>query len=136
MPTLLRDLEAAEECLNGHARALAEDPLGLHLPPLDEAGDLPSAQTLRALAVLYLQGELEQAGLLPVAEMLAEARAQLALRSLAAARKLENFARQMSAQYDLASRNRIFARLFGTGRAVVNGDGTPVNRDFERLVAE
>jgi hypothetical protein len=133
--TVSRDLDAAEACLAGEAFALAEDPLELRLPPLDAHSALLDSATLRAVAALYLHGELEQAGVVPVAEMLAEARAQLALRGSGAARKLEDFARDMRSQYDLASRNRIFARLFGTGRAVLNGEGTPVNREFESLLA-
>lgn len=136
MPALAAALDDADGCLAVAPVALArpdDDPLAVRLPPLppDAAFD---PRGVRALAALYLHSQLEQAGLLPAVEMLAEARDQLAVRTTAAA-KLEEFARGMPAQYDLPSRNRIFARLFGTGRAVLAGDGTPVNREFEHRLA-
>lgn len=134
---LQRSLMLAQACLQGprHALALANgDPLGLDLPPLlnGAGGVLPSAEALRGLAALYLQAELEQTGVILVAEALAEERTGLALRSPQAAAKLERFAEQRRDWYDRGRRLRLFARLFGLGTAT---DGE-ANHGFQQAFAQ
>ncbi len=130
---LQRSLLLAQACLNGPAHALAlggGDPLGLDLPPLlnGSGGILPTAAALRALAALYLHAELEQTGLVLVAEALAQERGVLALRSEQAAARLERFAEQQRTWYDRERRLRLFARLFGLG----SSGGGDVNDGFQQ----
>lgn len=116
--------------------ALADDPLHLDFPPLHGSTGA-STQTLRLTATLYLQSELEQAGLVVAAEGLAAARDLLQART-ALATKLEDYAAAMhgagaSAWIDAARRGQLFARLFGANTAPAN-EGT--NRGFEQLLAQ
>ena len=74
---LERSLLISSACLNGHLASMAlangHDPLRLNLPPLlsgEENGLTPSETALRAMAAIYLQAELEQTGLIIVAEAL------------------------------------------------------------------
>lgn len=126
---LNRSLLLAQACLNGPEAAPAR-PLGLELPPLlDGAGGImPRAEALNALAALYLHAELEQTGLILVAEALVQERAGLALRSQGAAARLERFAEQQRDWYDRDRRLRLFARLFGLGPTT----GGDVNHDFQQ----
>jgi hypothetical protein len=135
-PPLSGALAVADACLAppGPAALAADgDPLRLSLPPLDggAAGAVPTPEALRALAALYLQAELEQAGVIPVAEMLAAARAEFPPVGDTAVAKLEAFAEHARGLYDQHGRARVFARLFGLGPASTNADGAPVNRDFQ-----
>ena len=71
----------------GHAASFAlatveNDPLRLSLPPIIGSGSsstTPDSATLQVIATLYLQAELEQAGVIPVADMLADSRYQLSI---------------------------------------------------------
>src|SRR5437016_1003284 len=73
--------------------ARVEDPLRLDLPPmLTAVGQAPDAEILRVMAVLYFQAELEQAGVIAVAELLAASRNTLEVRSTRVSRKLDEFA--------------------------------------------
>ncbi len=51
------------------------------------------------MAALYFQAELEQAGVIPVAEVLTDARFQLQVRDAEAAQRLEDFASDMQAHW-------------------------------------
>jgi hypothetical protein len=113
----------------------ADDPLRLDLPPLSGSGALlPDASVLRVMASLYLHSELEQAGVIPVAELLTEHRLNLSVTSEKAARLLEEFYRRARQWYDRDSRNRIFARLFGRG-LVAGQPGQNVNGEFQQRLA-
>jgi hypothetical protein len=113
------------------------DPLRLNLPPLGYpgTGSQPDPASLRVLGALYLYAEAEQAGLIPVAEVMALNRATLPVQDAAGAGKLESFAHGMQNWLDRQHRNTLFARLFGIGEAATNDQGVLVNRDFERALA-
>ena len=115
---------------------VAQDPLRLNLPPLGYpgTGSQPDAASLRVLGALYFFAEVEQAGLIPVAEVMALNRATLPVQDLAGAGKLESFARAMRNWFDRQHRATLFARLFGLGEAATNDQGILVNRDFERAL--
>lgn len=134
-----RSLLLANASLNGQVHALSNgsDPLRLNLPPLldDSAGMMPSASMLHAMAAIYLQAELEQTGIVVVAEALAQMRASLGLRSRTAAQKLEDFARQQRDWYDREQRHQLFVRLFGIGDITPESRGFEVNRDFQQRFA-
>jgi hypothetical protein len=109
----------------------AGDPLRLDLPAIGSgSGEAPSASTLRVLASLYLAAELEQAGVVPIAELLADQRDSLDLPSYEAAAKLDAFAQHQHQWFDRAGRVRLFARLFGVGPGATNDAGVGANRDF------
>ncbi len=114
----------------GRARAL--DNFNLDLPPATGPGEGLSAATLQSLATLYLQSQLEQAGIIPAAEALADARGSLALPTEQLAEHLERFAQQARNWYDRRSRDQLFARVFGTGAGATPEAGAAVNRDFEQ----
>lgn len=113
----------------------SDDPMRINLPPLlpagPEAGLTPEA--LRAIAALYLEAELEQAGVILVTELLSESSDKLGLMSVGAATKLDDFSRRRRDWYDRGQRGQIFARLFGIGGAGV--DSTAANNEFQRLFA-
>src|SRR5262249_33287076 len=117
-----------------YALAAGEAPLRLDLPPmLAGAGHAPDAATLRMMAALYLQAEMEQAGVIPVAELLAQSRRTLEVRGASASRKLDEFAERARHQwYDRQSRGQTFARLFGVGADPRDGGA---NRDFQQRLA-
>ena len=118
------------------ALAAASDPLRIDIPPLGAGeGGAPSVQGLRALSALYLQAELEQAGIVPVAELLAREWDSLSVSSEDAAALLEEFASRSRDWFDRDGRDRIFARLFGLGRLAGETAGGAVNRDFENALA-
>ncbi len=122
---LSSSLALAERALGTIALAAAEDPLGLDLPPrLTE--DLPDGQTMSVIGSLYLFGELEEAGVIVAAELLADERDSFALPSAEAARRLDAFAQRRSEWPDRAARERLYARLFGA----TDAPGAPVNREF------
>lgn len=130
-------LRAAAPAAGARAFGLpAEDPLRLSLPPLAGSGGLlPGAGVLRVVGSLYLHSELEQAGVVAVAELLAGNRYTLGVTGERAARLLEEFARLGRQWYDRDSRTRLFARLFGLGAAARPGEGREVNREFQQLLA-
>lgn len=119
-------------------RAGDEDALKLNLPPIIGGGAssvTPDAATLKVLATLYFQAELEQAGIIAVAEVLADNRYQLSIQSVPAANLLEDFFRKKRDWLDRNSREYIFARVFGTGSLARNEEGALVNRDFQTKFA-
>jgi hypothetical protein len=131
-------LKLASDCLRpalALSLAAVEDPLRLDLPPmLTAAGQAPDAATLRVMATLYFQAELEQAGVIAVAELLAASRHTLEARGERVSRKLDEFADRGRHQWhDRQSRSLTFARLFGLG--TVDLHGSPVNRDFQQRFA-
>jgi hypothetical protein len=107
----------------------------LELPPIGGVGGSIGAAAVAALATLYLQAELEQAGVIPAAETLVEARVSLPIPTVDAAQKLERFAQRQRNWYDRQSRNLLFARLFGIGPAATNAASDAVNHAFEQLLA-
>src|SRR5436190_7176992 len=112
-------LATADVLLESSALSIAMAPadLQLHLPPLGDVGGPSglSASTLHGVAAMYLQAELEQAGVILAAELLADARFQLDRVSPAAAAKLERFASARREWPNRAARGLVFARLFGLG---------------------
>lgn len=122
----------------GHAAAFAsvDDPLRLDLPSLVTAvGQVPQAETLKVMGIAYFQAEMEQAGVIAVAELLAASRLTLDVRSPRLSRKLEDFAERGRQQwYDRPHRNVTFTRLFGIGTAANLHEGV-VNRDFQQRFA-
>jgi hypothetical protein len=143
MPALVQlrlseSLGLARASLDGlHVLALdvAGDPLRLDLPPLGGAGAGATPDALRAMAALYLQAELEQAGIIPVAEMLAQSRTEQSMGSPHIAVKLEAYAERMHRWYDRPHRDQLFARLFGIGGGATNEGGNTVNREFQQAFA-
>lgn len=118
--------------------AVANDPLKLNLPPLAGPGanvNAPDAAALRVLAALYLQAELEQAGVIPVAEVLAQSRYSLRLTDVATARKLDEFAQLSRDWLDRNQRNQVFARAFGLGAGAETAEGRLINRSFQQRFA-
>jgi hypothetical protein len=115
------------------------DPLRLNLPPISGSGSsslIPDATTLKVMASLYFQSELEQAGIIAVAELLSESRFELKVYGERSARLLEDFYRKKRDWYDRKSREHIFARIFGTGGLAKNEEGNLINRDFQSKFAE
>src|SRR5262249_10988885 len=84
----------------------------------------------RVFASLYLAAELEQAGVVPIAELLSDQRDTLNLTSYEAAAKLDDFASRELHWYDRAGRVQLYARLFGLGPGATNDTGTLTNREF------
>ena len=135
--TLHRSMALAAECLRGNAAVLAAasgaDPLRLDFPPLP-AGSRDAtitASALRALAAMYLQANLEDAGVLAIAELLGQSRDQLRFIDAGAAQKLEPFAHPPHDAYARPQREAIFARLFGVGAT----QQSAANHEFEQLLA-
>ncbi|WP_157650549.1 hypothetical protein [Burkholderia ubonensis] len=116
--------------------ALPSDPFHLDLPALHGSGQLHELNpaTLRAIASLYLEAELEQAGVILAAELLAQSRNDLPLRSVAAARKLQSFADDSRQQLSRDDRDRLFVRLFGIGHGSADAPPGLANHVFERLM--
>lgn len=136
-PTLSSALALAAAVTDGGVSVpAADDPLRLDLPSLvRDASALPSADAVRLLAALYFAAELEQAGVVPIAELLATERDSLDLRSYESAARLDGFASHEHGWYDHAGRASLYARLFGLGTAATNEAGTLVNREFQSLLA-
>jgi hypothetical protein len=133
---LPESLALAAECLRAGTQALGlvdNDPL--QLPPLLTPGREPvlPAQSLRTMAAMMLQSELEQACVIAVVELVAEVRLRLDLASSATMRLLEDFALRERDSYNRTQREAIFARLFGTGGGATSGRGAEVNNDFQQL---
>ena len=136
--SLHRSMAHAERCLRENAAVLAAgngaDPLRLDLSPL-KAGSRDATITtsaMRALAALYLQANLEDAGVLVVAELLGQSRAQLRLVDRAGAEKLEPFTHPPAEAFNRPQRESVFARVFGLGGA---SEQTAGNHEFEQLLA-
>ncbi|CAN7462415.1 hypothetical protein [Paraburkholderia hospita] len=116
--------------------ALGPDPFHLDLPPLQGATGLHNlnAATQRAIAAMYLEAELEQAGVILAAELLAQSRNELPVRSANAARKLQAFADNSRRRPTRDDRDRLFVRLFGIGRGSADAQPGLANHDFLRLL--
>jgi hypothetical protein len=132
-------LALVAKCLHSSAAtALAlganADPLRLDLPPANGPATLTPA-ALRILAALYFEAELEEAGVIAVAEILADARMSLGAIDESAARTLEDFAHRMRGWYDRPSREMIFARVFGIGGRATRDEGAAVNHAFSQVFA-
>lgn len=137
-PTLLAGLALAAEAVGPGADGVPahDDPLRLDLPALQPSPtDFPPPATVRVFAALYLAAELEQAGVVPIAELLAEQRYSFDVASYQAAGKLEDFASRRHDWYDRAGRIQVYARLFGIGPGATNDAGSLVNREFVPLLA-
>jgi hypothetical protein len=133
---LRSSLALAESCLRSLSQIFvvdAGDPLKMDLPPLiGNGGAALTPQTLRVFGAMYLQAELEQTGVILVAESLAEARFSLPIRSQDAVRKLEAFAQLNRRWFKREQRDLVFARVFGIGRAATSERGADVNHDFQQ----
>ena len=123
--------EALAAPVPSFASALDRDVFDISLPPAPGAAGDITADAVRAFAGMYLQAELEQAGVLIAAELLAGSRLQLPIRSETAARKLEAFAIDSRRWLTRDQRDYLFARVFGMGRAPSNAQA---NQDFQRLL--
>lgn len=112
---------------------LNNDPLEINLPSYGGAGpNAVSRETLELMASLYFQAELEQVGIIPIAELLTENRFSLQVRNAEAADMFEQFASSMRSQwYNRQVREQIFARTFGIGAQATSDAGVTVNRNFE-----
>jgi len=137
--TLLHALVLAADAVAPHAAAgvpAGHDALRLDLPVLGPAsGDAPTPAMVRVFGSLYLAAELEQAGIVPIAELLADQRETFNLTSYDAAAKLDGFATREHQWYDRAGRVQLYARLFGIGPSATNDTGTLTNREFGSLLA-
>jgi hypothetical protein len=136
-PTLGSALALAEAAVDGGVGIpTADDPLRLDLPSLvRDSSVLPSADAVRLLGTLYFAAELEQAGVVPIVELLAAERDTLDLRSYESAERLDRFVSSEHGWYDHPGRASLYARLFGVGPAATNEAGTLVNREFQSLLA-
>ncbi|WP_323801768.1 hypothetical protein [Parasphingorhabdus sp.] len=110
----------------GYGLAFALDQLGDIDIPEPHASQIDRAQ-LRALATLYLAAELEPAGIIPTAELLAGLSTSGGLNiDLGPAGSLvAGFWRQRNNRATAMERNAFFSRLFGTA-------GGPVSADADR----
>jgi hypothetical protein len=114
------------------AAAVPGDLEPVRLPPLPSGGVQGiTAETLRAVASLYLDAELDHAGIILIAEALAEHRLEIGLRSVSASRKLEQFSDLARRLPTAQQRRALFARLFGFPAP----GATHVNHEFQRLFA-
>lgn len=117
-----------------HAAATALADFGVDLPP-PSAATADSAQ-LRAIAGLYLAAELDAAGLIAAAEVLAGmsgAGVPFALGGAAAA--VEQFWQERHTRATAAERGALFSRLFGTDTGTAAADH-PGNAEFETDMIE
>jgi len=112
----------------------ADDSLHLDLPQLVAATPIRDTAMAKTLASLYLAAEMEQAGVVPIAELLASNRDTLQLTSFEAASKLDDFATRGHEWYDRNGRTALYAHLFGTGPAATTGPS--VNREFQSRLAD
>jgi hypothetical protein len=144
-------LEAALHDLRALSLGETGDPLRLDLPPdqVDGAGLEP--RSAGVLGTLYLLSELEQAQVVPCAELLAAERWTLELRDDQSAAALERFAENGARWPPAAQRAGLYGRLFGAsggdldrtptpGRHAVDAPPVavlppPVNAAFEELLA-
>ena len=113
-------LDACEQLLAAHmAEAMQRFGAGvlglIDLPPIT-SGSLSPAQ-LRVAAVLFWASEVEQAGLLPFTEALAEhiVRGTLALPLTDGADELVRYWRARDERYGVHERHELFQRIFGAG---------------------
>ncbi len=130
----LRMAERALALGGAMAFEVSQDPFQIQLPPVLRSADI-SPETLRALGSMYLQAELEQAGIITAVELLSDARQQLGVRSAAVAQMIEDYTRRRRDWLDRDQRQRLFARLFGLGLAAGPQSDSSVNNEFQRLFA-
>ena len=135
-------LAFAQECLHDVSIAAASagyDPMEIQLPPFPnpQPGTPPalSSEALGVFAAMYLESEMEQAGLISMTELLAAARDRLALTSAATNRRLDDFVSPLHKYPGRQQRELIFARVFGNGPAAVLERGNAINNGFEQLLA-
>ncbi len=116
-----------------------DDPLAINLPPLGPGagGAVVDRETIEVMAALYFQAELEQTGLIAVAEVITDARFTLEVRDPDTAGALEDFARQMRGNwYPRPLREQLFARTFGYSSSHSSGADNSLNREFEPLFGQ
>src|SRR5215472_11142311 len=118
--------------LRAASHIVAKDPFAIDLPPTAGPGSGVDQSTLASLGSLYLQAALEQAGVIPAAEALVDARASLDLPTERTAELLEKLAQRERNWYDRDSRDKLFARVFGVGPAAGADGGSLANHDFEQ----
>jgi hypothetical protein len=94
-------------------RPRAPDPYAISLPPVQTLQ--PASEVLVAVAATYLYAELDLAGLVPAAEALVEARADLRIESSQVAEALERFAIDAHEFPKRVDREKLYGRLFGLG---------------------
>jgi hypothetical protein len=114
------------------------DSLRLNLPPLVGNGSTaltPDANTLKVMATLYFQAELEQTGIIAVAELLADSRNELKNYGNRSAKLIEDYYRQKRDGYDRTGREHIYARVYGIGVFAKTEAGGSVNNDFQSKFA-
>lgn len=135
-PGLVASILAAERSGRWAERrpgSLATDPFRLDLPaPPGADEDRIDGPTMEALGGLYLMAMLEQTGLLRAAELLADHRAGLRLRSVEAAEELEALASD-DGWLDQDARGEIFWRVFGL-RTGAGTDPAGGNTTFANLL--
>lgn len=140
---LRESLHLADSILTTPAMSLASKPaddgsLRLNLPPLVGSGAnslTPDSATLKIMATLYFQAELEQTGVISVAELLADSRYELKIYSEKSARLLEDFFRNKRDWYDRNAREQIYLRVYGFSSANQNQNGGLANYDFQTKFA-
>ncbi|WP_028644141.1 hypothetical protein [Nocardioides sp. URHA0020] len=140
--SLAVSLDAALRDVRALSLAAGGDPLRLQLPPdgIDDATIEPAAAAV--LGSLYLLSELEQVGVVPCAELLANERWGLGIQDPAAAGQLEAYAASVPRWPRAPMREQLFARLFGTPVEPDAVPGRPSiaaaplgNEAFEELLA-
>ncbi len=141
MGALAACLEAALRDVRALSLAADVDPLRLQLPPDSIGEDSIEPATAGVLGSLYLISELEQVGVVPCAELLANERWSLGTHDSTAAGQLEAYAAEMPRWPRGPMREQLFARLFGASveREQVAGQpslGAAAGNDvFEELLA-
>jgi hypothetical protein len=138
---LRESLHLADSILTTQSMSLAlnnrdDGSLRFNLPPLIGSGSnslTPDSATLKVMATLYFQAELEQAGIIAVAELLAESRYELKVYGEKSARMLEEFFRNKRDWYDRNAREQIYLRVFGF--SANNQNANSANRDFQTKFA-
>ncbi|WP_394826326.1 hypothetical protein [Pendulispora albinea] len=106
-------------------------PLSIDLPPVVSGELTPAALT--HIGALYLFSQLDGAGVIVAVEALVEARGELALKDDRAAEELDKFAFDARGFPSRASREAVYARMFGQGgRASLDGSG---NHGFQPAMA-
>src|SRR5690348_18259936 len=88
------------QSLRAVRQVVAKDPCVIDLPPMTGTGSGVDQSALAALGSLYLQAALEQAGVIPAAEAVVDARSTLDLPTERSAELLEQFARKARNWYD------------------------------------
>lgn len=139
MGALAACLEAALRDVRALSLAADVDPLRLQLPPDSVGEDSIEPAAADVLGSLYLISELEQVGVVPCAELLANERWSLGTHDTTAAGQLEAYAAEMPRWPRAPMREQLFARIFGAPGEQVAGQpslGAAARNDvFEELLA-